>query len=155
METNKFLAEKLKIKQFIPILFFILFPLLLFLLQQIDLKVLIQFILLSLICTGIILFWHFNTKITITHESISYRSAFKYYKLKWKDVKMIGAFTATGLTVIEFGIPAKKQFLNSGYIYITTIEDLKFSFVKKNSNTFIRFNYNEEAYNLINKLQPN
>ncbi len=152
MYSKTFPAEKINIKQLLPIISFILLPVLLYFFNLISLIVLIQFLLLSVLCIIIIIIWHFNTKIIITEQSISYRSVFKRYTIKWKDVKKVGTFTATGLTITEFDSSYKNGFFNVLYIYVTTNKDLKIGMVKKSSNAFIRFYYDENAYAMIKKF---
>ena len=149
METHTFLAEKIKPKQLIPIISFVVLPFILNVLSYISTIVLIQFLLLSILCIIIILVWHFNTKITISNQYIMYRSIFKRYKINWTEIKETGTFTAVGLTIITKNQTENKSFFSTLYIYVSCSENEALEMVKKNSKTFIRFNYNEKANDLI------
>ncbi|NOZ46935.1 MAG: hypothetical protein GXO79_09160 [Chlorobi bacterium] len=149
MNKHIFLADKLKFKQVLPIYLFIIIPVILFFFSLISVNVLLQFLFVSISCLSIIYLWHYNSKIEITKQSITYHSIYKHIEIKWTDVKKTGTFHASGLTIIDFNNKKKSGFFNKHYIYITTEPELKLGFVKKNSRTFIRFAFDARAYNLI------
>ena len=150
METHTLLAEKIKPKQLIPIISFVILPFILYVFSYLSTVVLIQFLLLSILCIIIILVWHFNTKIIITTQYIMYSSVFKRYKLNWTEVKETGTFSAVGLTIINKNQTEDKGFFSTLYIYVSSSENETLEMVKKNSKTFIRFNFNKKAFDLIN-----
>ena len=78
-----------------------------------------------------------------------YRSVFKHYKIKWTEVKETGIFSAVGLTIINKNQTKDKGFFSTLYIYVSSSENETLEMVKKNCKTFIRFNFNEKANELI------
>ena len=154
MKGNEFRSGKLIVADFLPLSIFIVFPVLFLLFDAITLIVFLQFVFVFAAFILIILIDYLTAKIIIQQDYIEYYSILKKCRISWIEIKRVGFFDAVGLTVVSFD-NRKTNFLSKKYIFVSTLDNPQFSTLKRNSNSFIRFNYNETLYKIITEKYKN